>query len=169
MICGSHRESVASRASDMLIYNRPYIIFVATGDRAYVNLHPCSNLNSYYTWHRTICGDVLYYILRCRFRNLGIAINFPSWVSIQDVALLWFPEGAAIHAQKCNIRCNSMPARCDYAMFRKDVTIHTFSCNTCHHLGSVTCDRQLNQQFMVIYHYMKYFKLSNKNISYLKT
>ena len=24
MICGSHRESVASRASDMLIYNRPY-------------------------------------------------------------------------------------------------------------------------------------------------
>ena len=24
----------------MLIYNRPYIILVATGDRAYVNLHP---------------------------------------------------------------------------------------------------------------------------------
>ena len=27
----------------MLIYNRPYIILVATGDRAYVNLHPCEN------------------------------------------------------------------------------------------------------------------------------
>ena len=40
MICRSHGESVASRASDMLIYNRPYIILVATGDRAYVNLHP---------------------------------------------------------------------------------------------------------------------------------
>ena len=40
MICGSHRESVASRASAMLIYNCPYIILVATGDRAYVNLHP---------------------------------------------------------------------------------------------------------------------------------
>ena len=40
MICGSHKDSVASRASDMLIYNRPYIILVATGDRAYVNLHP---------------------------------------------------------------------------------------------------------------------------------
>ena len=26
----------------MLIYNRPYIILVATGDRAYVNLHPCA-------------------------------------------------------------------------------------------------------------------------------
>ena len=24
----------------MLIYNRPYIILVARGDRAYVNLHP---------------------------------------------------------------------------------------------------------------------------------
>ena len=31
---------VASRASDMLIYNRPYIILAATGDRAYLNLHP---------------------------------------------------------------------------------------------------------------------------------
>ena len=41
MICESRRESVASMASDMLIYNRPYIILVATGDRAYVNLHPC--------------------------------------------------------------------------------------------------------------------------------
>ena len=30
----------------MLIYNRPYIILVATGDRAYVNLHPCDVLAS---------------------------------------------------------------------------------------------------------------------------
>ena len=39
-------ESVASRASDMLIYNRPYIILVATGDRAYVEFASlCSILN----------------------------------------------------------------------------------------------------------------------------
>ena len=29
----------------MLIYNRPYIILVATGDRAYVNLHPWTHPN----------------------------------------------------------------------------------------------------------------------------
>ena len=55
MICGSHRESVASRASDMLIYNRPYIILLATGDRAYVNLHPCYyNKNSHPIRHEWV-------------------------------------------------------------------------------------------------------------------
>ena len=33
----------------MLIYNRPYIILVATGDRAYVNLHPWA---TDYTWRQ---------------------------------------------------------------------------------------------------------------------
>ena len=68
-----------------------------------------------------------------------VAINLLSWVSIQDAALLRFLKGTAIQAQ----RCNSMLARCNYVMLTEDVTIHTFSCDTCHHLGSVTYDRQV--------------------------
>ena len=59
-----------------------------------------------------------------------------------------------------------MPARCDYVVLRKDVTIHTLSCNTCHHLGSVTCDRQLDHSWLsnIIIWNILYDKKKIKNI-----
>ena len=85
-------ESVASRASDMLIYNRPYIILVATGDRAYVNLHPCCVLPCWdvylytclsilvgYVWHHVVA--VYLYRHTCRLYMIAM------WHHVLDVYL----------------------------------------------------------------------------------